>query len=87
MAGRSIETAITFKHPFWLTSIEGHLPPGRYRLVTDEEDISGPSFLAFRQTATRLHLPALPIRGRATQVIGVDPAELKATLEADLHLG
>ena len=86
MAGRSTETTITFKHPFSLTPIEGQQPPGRYRLVTDEEEIPGLSFLAFRRSATLLHLPALSTTGQA-QLIAVDPAELEATLEADLHLG
>jgi hypothetical protein len=34
---------------------------GRYRLVTDEDEMLGLSFLAFPRTATMLHIPAISI--------------------------
>ncbi|KAF0123374.1 MAG: hypothetical protein FD152_3334 [Xanthobacteraceae bacterium] len=83
MAGRSTETTVTFHRPFSLSAVEWPLPPGRYRCVIDEEEISGLSFVAFRRSATLPHLPALSVRGQATQVIAVDPAELDATQATD----
>jgi hypothetical protein len=59
MADRTTETTVTFKHPFSLTSLDSRQPAGTYRLVMDEEEILGLSFLAFRRTATMLHIPAL----------------------------
>lgn len=49
----------------------------------DEEEILGLSFLAFRRTATMLHIPAISISDRPNQVFPVNSAELAAALEAD----
>jgi hypothetical protein len=56
---------------------------GSYRLVTDEEEILGLSFLAFRRTTTMLHIPAISISGHPNQVFHVNSAELAAALKAD----
>ncbi len=50
---------ITFRYPFMLSSVNAEQPAGTYRLVTEEEEIPGLSFVAFRRTATMLHLPAV----------------------------
>jgi len=86
MAGRSTETTVTFHHSFSLSAVERPLPPGRYRCVIDEEEISGLSFVAFRRSATLLHLPALSIRAQASEVVPIDPSELDAALANDLRL-
>jgi hypothetical protein len=83
MSGRSFETTVTFLLPFSLTAIDTEQPAGTYRLVTDEEEILGLSFLAFQRTATMLHLPALSTIGQTAQVYRIDPVELAAKLEAD----
>lgn len=83
MAIRTTETTVTFRHPFTLTSLDGPQPAGSYRLVTDEEEILGLSFLAFRRTATMLHIPAISISGHTKQVFPVNSAELAAALTAD----
>lgn len=85
MAGRSTETTVTFQHPFALSAVEQPLPPGSYRCVVDEEEISGLSFVAFRRSGTFLHLPAIAVRGQPTEVIAVDHAELDAALARDLR--
>ena len=38
---RTIETMVTFRHPFVLTALETAQPAGTYRLVTEEEEIPG----------------------------------------------
>jgi hypothetical protein len=83
MAIRTTETTVTFTHPFTLTSLDRPQPAGTYRLVTDQEEILGLSFLAFQRTATMLHIPAISISGGPTQVFHVSSAELAAALEAD----
>jgi hypothetical protein len=83
MSVRTIETSITFIKSFTLSSTEGVQPPGTYRLVTDDEQIPGLSFVAFRRMATMLYLPANPAPGSARHVVCVDPAELAAALTAD----
>lgn len=83
MADRTTETTVTFTRPFTLTGLDRPQPAGVYRLETDEEEVPGLSFVAFRRTATMLHLPALSTPGHAAEVVPVDPAELTAALEAD----
>ena len=59
MSVRTTETTVTFKHLFTLPSVDSPQPAGTYRLVMDEEEILGLSFLSFRRTATMLHVPAI----------------------------
>ena len=80
---RTTETTITFRHPFVLTALDAPQPAGAYRLVIEEEEIPGLSFVAFRRTATLLHLPALSTTGGTHQVVQVDPVEWAAVVEAD----
>ena len=80
---RTTETTITFRHPFVLTALEATQPAGTYRLVVEEEEIPGLSFVAFRRTATLLHLPALSATSDTHQVVNVDPVEWAAVVEAD----
>jgi hypothetical protein len=98
MSMRTTETTVTFRHPFALAGLDGRQPAGTYRLVTEEEQIPGLSFVAYRRLATMLHLPADPAPGDTrpsytsprymsprymSQVISVDPVELAALLAAD----
>ena len=83
MATRTTETSVTFVHSFTLSSVDGVQPPGTYDLTTDEEQLPGLSFNAFRRLATLLHLPANPHHGRTHYVVQVDPQELAEALAAD----
>jgi hypothetical protein len=83
MMTRTTQTRVTFRRSFTLSAVEGVHPAGTYRLVTDEEQIPGLSFVAFRRTATMLHLPANPAPGATRQVVYVDPIELSEALAAD----
>jgi len=83
MSTRTTETTVTFEHSFVLTAIDGVQPAGTYRLVTEEEQISGLSFAAYQRSSTMLHLPADPAPGQPRYVVQVDPAELAAALAAD----
>jgi hypothetical protein len=53
------------------------------RSLTEEEQIPGLSFVAFRRTATLLHLPADPVPGGTRQVVNVSPDELAEALASD----
>jgi hypothetical protein len=83
MATRSKETTQTFSKAFALSAVDRPLPAGTYRVVYDEEDIPGLSFLAFRRVATMLQVPALSAPGGPTEMFLVNPDELAAALEAD----
>jgi hypothetical protein len=80
---RTTWTNVTFTRPFFLLELERPQPAGTYRVMTDEEEISGLSFLAFRRVATMLRLPSLATSGRPEQMISIDADELSAALKAD----
>ena len=86
MAERTIETSITFRHPFTLAALDGPQPAGTYTLETVEEEIADVSFVAFRRTSTMLHLPAIAHSSTRSEVVPVDPLELTAALAADQGL-
>ncbi|PTW59300.1 hypothetical protein C8N35_10713 [Breoghania corrubedonensis] len=83
MTVRTTDTEITFERSFMLSAFDARQPAGTYRLVVDEEEISGLSFLAYRRTATMLHIPAISVQSDRYQVVEVDPEELAAALDAD----
>lgn len=70
-----------------LSALEARQPAGTYRLVVDEEEIPGLSFLAYRRTATMLHIPAISVQSGRHQVVEVDPEDLAAALTADALAG
>lgn len=84
MTIRITETTVSFRHPFMLAPFDRPQPAGTYRLVIDEEEIQGLSFLAYRRTATMLHTPAISSAVTGShQVFRIDQAELATALESD----
>ncbi len=83
MPVRTTETTVTFRRPFALPELKRPQPAGAYCLVTDEEEISGLSFLAFRRIATMLRLPSLAASGGSEQMISIDVNDLADALKAD----
>ena len=83
MADRSTETMVTFRHAFQLSALDGPQAAGTYLVVTDEEEILGLSYLAFRRLATMLHLPAVGVSRTRAEVVCIDPVEFAAALIAD----
>jgi hypothetical protein len=83
MTTRTKESTLTFSKAFGLSEVDRPLPAGTYRVVVDEEDIPGLSFLAFRRVATMLHVPALSGPGGPVEMFLVNPDELAAAFEAD----
>ena len=83
MTIRTVETTVTFLHPFTLSSVDGLQPAGTYRLDTDEKQTDGLSFVLFQRLTTMLYLSANPGQGQMGEAVRVDPAELAAALEAD----
>ena len=86
MSIRTTETTVTFRRPFRLSSFDRQEPAGTYRVVIDEEEILGLSFLAYQRSATMLHTPALSVLNGSRQVFVIDPAELATALEADANV-
>ena len=83
MSDRSIERTLTFRRPFSLSAVEGPLPSGTYRVITEEEQLEGLSFNAYQRTRTLIFLPANSPPGKAREIIPIDPSELDAALAAD----
>ena len=83
MSTRTTESLVTFSHPFMLRGLEKQQAAGTYRVVVDEEEILGLSFLAYQRTSTMLHSPAVSAKSGSHQVYEIDPNELATALEAD----
>ena len=78
---RTREATVNFVRPFSLRGVDRILPPGGYRVVTDEELIEGLSFPVYRRVATMIFVPAAS-RG-AVEMIAIDPVELEAARSRD----
>jgi hypothetical protein len=83
MVDRSTEATVTFLHPFTLESIGSELPAGSYRVITDEVEIPGLSFLAYAHAATLLHVPAIGSKALRGEVFTVGHTELADALAKD----
>jgi hypothetical protein len=73
---RSSRDMVTFHHPFKLPALDTEQPAGTYMVLTEEEEIPGLSFLAWRRVATQIHLPAIGRETGQEQVVTIDPKEL-----------
>jgi hypothetical protein len=58
MTMRTTDKTITFHRPFNLKGVDRVLPPGDYRVVTEEELIEGLSFAAYHRVSTVIFVPA-----------------------------
>jgi len=81
MSMRATTKTVTFHRPFCLKGVDRELPPGDYRVVTDEELIEGLSFSAYHRVSTVIFAPAPS--GSAVEMVAIDPADLKAAKERD----
>ena len=79
MRMRTKTTSITFERPFALSGIDEPLPPGSYRIDTDEESIDSFSRLAWRRVATTIEVQ---VHGE-TKILTVNPAMLDELLRRD----
>ena len=81
MLTRTRERIWKFNNPFRLGVVDRLLPPGSYRVVTDEELIEGLSFPAYRRVATMIFVRGQ--NGTSLEMLSVDPTELRAALDQD----
>jgi hypothetical protein len=84
MTIRTTSETVTFHHPFWLNGVDRELPPGDYRVLTDEELIEGLSFPAYHRVFTVIFVPAPS--GSAVEMVTIDPTDLAAAQERDAAL-
>jgi hypothetical protein len=81
MDTRSRDKTWTFNTAFMLKGIDRLLPPGSYRVVTDEELIEGLSFPAYRRIATMMFVPGP--NGSSREMVSIDPVDLQAAQDRD----
>jgi hypothetical protein len=83
MTTRTSNKTVTFARPFLLKGIDRTLPPGDYRVVTDEESIEELSFPVYRRVATMIFVPADSRRTSSVEMVTIDPLDLQAAQERD----
>jgi hypothetical protein len=82
MNTRTRQKLLVFSHPFDLAGIGRTLPPGEYRIITDEELIEGLSFPVYRRVSTMMFVPGTS-RAASVEMITVDPRDLQAAYDRD----
>ena len=83
MTERTRQNSIVFRHPANIEGIDGLLPAGTYVVETDEEQIPGLSFVAYRRVQTTIIVPADTGSNAGRQVVVIEPQALQAALERD----
>jgi len=78
MSTRTRCASVAFAHPFELTGIDRVLPPGAYRVVTDEELIECLSFPVYRHVATMIFVPVVLHHASPVEMVIIDPRDLRA---------
>ena len=83
MIARSLSKTVAFCRPFLLKGIDRTLPPGEYRVVTDEELIEGISFPVYRRVSTMIFVPAPMCAASSMEMVTIDPLDLRTALDRD----
>jgi len=84
MTTRSHSKSVLFSHPFELKGVDRILPPGEYRVVTDEDLIEELSFPVYRRVATMIFVPGASGHASSIEMVAIDPRELQAAQQRDL---
>jgi hypothetical protein len=83
MITRTSNKSVVFSQPFLLKGVGRILPPGDYRVMTDEELIEGLSFLAYRRVSTVIFVPAQSHNASSVEMVTIDPYDLQAAEDQD----
>ena len=82
MITRTRSESVVFGHPFDLKGVDRILPPGEYKVVTDEQLIEELSFPVYRRVATMIFVPGSP-RSSSVEMVTIEPRDLQAAQERD----
>lgn len=83
MTLRTTSRTVTFARAFWLDEIEYELPPGSYRVETEEETLDNVSFVAYRRVSTHIILPSAGSSSSSAQMLLIHPEGLTRALTLD----
>jgi hypothetical protein len=83
MTMRTSNKTVNFAHPFLLKGVDRVLPPGEYRVATDEELIQELSFPAYRRVATVIFVPAQSHNPSSIEMVSIDPHDLQEAQDRD----
>ena len=82
MNTRTRNALVAFNHSFELKGVDRTLPPGEYRVVTDEQLIEELSFPVYRRISTMIFVPGKS--GDASmEMVTIDPHDLQAAQDRD----
>ncbi|MGO9473881.1 MAG: hypothetical protein ACLPWS_10835 [Rhodomicrobium sp.] len=82
MMTRSHSKTVVFSHPFELKGVDRVLPPGNYRVVTDEELIQELSFQVYRRISTMIFVP-VENSNASIEMVTIDPRHVQEALDRD----
>jgi hypothetical protein len=83
MTTRTNSQTVTFAHPFLLKGVDRMLPPGDYKVATDEELIQELSFPVYRRAATVIFVPAESHQASSVEMVTIDPRDLQEAQDRD----
>jgi hypothetical protein len=86
MITRTQSKFVVFGHPFDLKGVDRILPPGEYKVVTDEQLIEELSFPVYRRVATMIFVPGQSLHSSSVEMVTIDPRDLQAAQERDAAL-
>lgn len=86
MTQRTTGRWVSFAHAALIEGLEAPLPAGKYLVETDEEQIPGLSFVAYRRLRTVMIVPTAVGTMTARQLIEIEPEALQAALLHDASL-
>jgi hypothetical protein len=81
MITRTSRKLVVFSHPFELRGVDRILPPGEYRVVTDEQLIEELSFPVYRRVSTMILVPGQHVS--SVEMVAIDPRDLQAAQDRD----
>jgi hypothetical protein len=83
MTIRTTKKTMVFHEPFLMQYFDQELPAGTYEVVTEEEQLEGISFLAYRRLQTYIYRRSPPPKSGLAPTYAVDPYDLEAAFIRD----
>ena len=82
MPARTTTSYVTFANPFVMAGHADELPPGKYKVIAEDEILGNLSFAAYRRTATHLLIKGPKGSGKM-ELRSIDHRDLELALAQD----